>query len=177
MKKREGKQIKQTDLKPFQKLPVAVFMIILFFAVTIILLGSFGILDYKLDKDRQRNNLRKELSYTAEQLSLSFSIPVWNFDFNQIENIIESTMTNQNIYGIVARFDNSTHIRARGQNWEIVAMDKEFPTSDLLVEERNVVYKDKKIGDFKIFASKNKRGHDFWKKVTERDLYGNKRLL
>lgn len=28
-----------------------------------------------------------------------------------------------------------------------------------------------------IFASKNKRGHDFWKKVTERDLYGNKRLL
>ena len=28
-----------------------------------------------------------------------------------------------------------------------------------------------------IFASKNKRGHDFWKKVTDRDLYGNKRLL
>jgi three-Cys-motif partner protein len=28
-----------------------------------------------------------------------------------------------------------------------------------------------------IFASKNKRGNDFWKVVTERDLYGNKRLL
>jgi three-Cys-motif partner protein len=28
-----------------------------------------------------------------------------------------------------------------------------------------------------IFASKNKRGNDFWKKVTDRDLYGNKRLL
>jgi len=28
-----------------------------------------------------------------------------------------------------------------------------------------------------IFASKNKSGHDFWNKVTERDLYGNKRLL
>jgi three-Cys-motif partner protein len=28
-----------------------------------------------------------------------------------------------------------------------------------------------------LFASKNKRGHDFWKTVTERDLYGNRRLL
>jgi len=28
-----------------------------------------------------------------------------------------------------------------------------------------------------IFASKHKRGHDFWNKVTERDLYGNKRLF
>jgi three-Cys-motif partner protein len=28
-----------------------------------------------------------------------------------------------------------------------------------------------------IFASKHKRGKDFWNKVTERDLYGNKRLF
>ena len=28
-----------------------------------------------------------------------------------------------------------------------------------------------------IFASKHKRGQDFWNKVTERDLYGNKRLF
>ena len=28
-----------------------------------------------------------------------------------------------------------------------------------------------------IFASKHKRGHDFWEKVTARDLYGNKRLF
>lgn len=28
-----------------------------------------------------------------------------------------------------------------------------------------------------IFASKHKRGHDFWNKVTERDMYGNKRLF
>lgn len=28
-----------------------------------------------------------------------------------------------------------------------------------------------------IFASKHERGHEFWKKITERDLYGNKRLF
>ena len=28
-----------------------------------------------------------------------------------------------------------------------------------------------------IYASKHKRGNDFWNKVTERDPYGNRRLL
>lgn len=28
-----------------------------------------------------------------------------------------------------------------------------------------------------IFASKSKKGHDFWKEVTKRDIYGQKRLL
>ncbi|MFH0974888.1 MAG: response regulator [Spirochaetota bacterium] len=106
-----------------------------------------------MDKDRQWKNLNKELSLMTEQLSLTLFLPCWNYDYIQIDNIIESTMSNQDIYGIIVRMDSRLHIRTRGPNWEIITADKEFPATGLLVENKSIFYGDKKVAGLQVFAS------------------------
>jgi PAS domain S-box-containing protein len=139
--------------KRFQKMSIANFVIITFITTVFILLVIFGINYYKLEKDRQWSNLQKELSVTAEQLSINFPFPVWTLDYNQIDNIIVSTMSNQNIYGILVNVHYKYFIRARGPKWEIITLNKMFPANGLLIEERNIVHSGETIGSFKLFVS------------------------
>ncbi|MBN2401399.1 MAG: PAS domain S-box protein [Spirochaetes bacterium] len=139
--------------KLFQKKSIATFVIASFITVTAFLVAVFGIIIYKVDKDRQWKNLQTELSVTADQLNLILPLPVWNMDFYQVDNIIESTMSNQNIFGIIVRIEDASRIRARGPKWEIVITEKEFPAVGLLSEQREIKYSGRTIGIFKVFAS------------------------
>jgi two-component system, cell cycle sensor histidine kinase and response regulator CckA len=153
MGKRTGNIKESKEWKRFSKMSVANFIIIAFILVTTAMLAGFGIIDYKLEKDRQWNNLRKELSVTADQLKTSLTLPVWNLDKTQIEKIIESSMSNQNIYGIVINLDNNKYIRSRGADWEIVTPVEEFPTSGLLVEKRDIIYSGEMLSTIYLFGS------------------------
>lgn len=153
MKKKIKGYLKLNNIEPVQKRSIVVFMIIAFMIITTILLCAFGIINYNLDKNRQWKKLRNELSLTANELALILPLPAWNTDYGHVDNIIESSMTNQNIYGIVASIDNSFHIRARGDDWKIITLEKEFPVAGLLSEERNIVYSGQTIGSLKVFAS------------------------
>jgi PAS domain S-box-containing protein len=153
MNKITQKFLQLNNFNSLRKTSIAVFIIIAFVIVTTILIGSFGIINYKLAKASQWENLYKELSVTADELSLILSIPVWNLDYFQVDNIIESTMSNQNIYGVAVTIDDHVRIRARGPRWEIVAMEKEFPAEGLLFEERKIINSGQIVGSFKVFAS------------------------
>ena len=132
---------------------VAIFIIVAFITVTAAMLTGFGIIDYKIEKDRQWKNLRKELSITAEQMKSSLTIPVWHYDSDQVEKVIESSMNNQNIYGIIISANSREYIRARGTDWGIVIPDKGFPTEGLLLEQRDITFSDEQLGTIKLYGS------------------------
>ena len=136
-----------------RRMSVAIFIIVAFITVTAVMLAGFGIIDYKIEKDRQWKNLRKELSITADQMKSSLTIPVWHYDSDQVEKVIESSMNNQNIYGIIISANSREYIRARGQNWGIVIPAEEFSTEGLLLEQRDITYSDEYLGTIKLYGS------------------------
>jgi PAS domain S-box-containing protein len=138
---------------PYEKMSVALFIIIAFIAVTIIMLTGFAILDYKLEKDRLMKNLNNELSVASEQLKFNLAMPIWNVDKIQIEMIIESSMSNLNIYGIIVSDNINNFIRSRGFNWEVITPGKEFSSDGLLMEKRDIIYSGETIGTLKLFGS------------------------
>jgi PAS domain S-box-containing protein len=144
---------KSKKMKPIGKISVATFIIIAFVAGTVLLLTGFGILDYKLDKDRQWKNLQKELARTAEELRLNLTLPAWNLDYPQIDKIIESSMSNQNIYGIIFNAQNKILMRTRGADWQIITPEKEFSPDGLLLEKRDIIFSNETIGTIRLFGS------------------------
>ena len=136
-----------------KKISIASFIIIAFIIITIVFLAFFGLIDYTLEKDRQWMILQQELASTAEELRLNLALPSWNFDYAQIDNIMESTMSNQNIFGIIINIGNNTRMRVRGPDWRIITPVKEFSPEGLLVEKRDIVFSGRKIGAINLFGS------------------------
>lgn len=153
MIEKKEKNGEQKRLGYLRNLSIDVFIVIAFITVTTIMLAGFGIVDYKLEKERQWKNLNKELSLTAEQLKSSLIIPVWNLDNIQIEKIIESSMSNQNIYGVNVSVDNNHYIRSRGTGWEIITPTKDISSDGFLSEKRDIVYSGEKLGVVEIYGS------------------------
>lgn len=138
---------------PFSRMSVPLSIIIAFVIVASILLLGFGIIDFKLEKNRQLNNLHKELERTVEELKSNLSLPVWNYNNDQIDSIIESAMSNQNIYGIVVTISENIYLRARGDDWQIITPDTTFSSDGLLAYKRDILFSGQQIGAIELFGS------------------------
>lgn len=132
---------------------IASFIIIAFVMVSTLFLAVFGVIDYRLEKNRQWNNLSKELASAADELQLSLALPAWNFDYAQIESIIESSMSNQNIFGMIISVGDEHLMRARGADWQIIMPAKDFSHDKLLLEKRDIISFGQNIGMIKLFGS------------------------
>ena len=136
-----------------QKYSVATLVIIALVTTTTLLLGAFGISYYAYDRNRQLAILHHELAVNADRLATGLAAPVWNYDDTQVDKIIESSLMDNNIYGVVANASGKIHVRLRDAQWRMAVGDREFPAGGLIVEERGITFANKPIGTVKVFAS------------------------
>ncbi len=80
--------------------PIARTIILSLLVATTLFLGAFGLRQYLIQGDLQRQELTHRLHTTAEQLTVSLALPLWTFDLDQVERIVESTLQNPEITGI-----------------------------------------------------------------------------
>ena len=136
----------------------SIVAIVIFALVTVstVLLGTFGLINYCMERERQRTKLQSDLAVSADQISAGLALPVWNFDIPQVDKILESVMQNQAIYGVVVSFvdaKSTIHARVRDDQWNIRPTDHEFSAVGLLVEERTLTVESGTIGNLKLFAT------------------------
>src|SRR3990167_10505262 len=110
-----------------QKYSVATLVIIALVTATTLLLGAFGISYYAYDRNRQLAILHQELAVNADRLATGLAAPVWNYDDTQVDKIIESSLMDNNIYGVVANASGNIHVRLRDAQWRMAVGDREFP--------------------------------------------------
>ncbi len=139
-----------------RKTSVVVIVIISLVTVSTLLLGTFGLIAYRSERERQHTKLQNDLLVRADQISAGLALPVWNFDVPQVDKILESVMRDQSIYGIVVVFADAKttiHARVRDGDWNIRSLDQEFPTAGLATAERSLMVPSGTIGTVKIFAT------------------------
>lgn len=139
------------------KFSIALIVIFTLISVVSLFLASFGYLSYQSQKDREYEKLQLELKYSIEQLSTAAALPLWNFDIQQINSILDSTMNIQSIYGIVLTTENVTHpqtyARSRDEYWQVIHLIPHDPDRDALIEERLVKRDMNTVGNVKIYAT------------------------
>lgn len=138
---------------PSRRMSIASFVTLALVALTTLLLGTFGAVNYAIERDRQWTALRKGLAAETEQLAIALALPVWNIDRNQIDKVIESAMHEANIYGIVVEGAGKIHARARDPRWRIVPVDGDFVGTGLLVRKSPVTFGNETIGSVKVYLT------------------------
>ena len=125
--------------------------------VTTLFLGVLGYLSYHTQERNEYEQLQQQMDYSAEQLAAAVALPLWNFDEEQIDSILDSAMKFQSVYGITLAPANSKDrprtIRMRDQNDQIVSVSTPFATAGLLKAGHPVVVAQKEVGFITIYAS------------------------
>lgn len=141
---------------PYRKISIALYVSIALVIITTLLLGILGGLEYKWNRDERWAGFRKDLAWLSEEASASLVVPAWDFNRDQIDNILESIMKNPEVYGILVRLADVKSTlagRVRDDQWSSKKVDRDFSTSGFLVEERNITFSGRTIGAVKVAAT------------------------
>ncbi|HMK37879.1 MAG TPA: PAS domain-containing protein, partial [Bacteroidota bacterium] len=148
-----------------RRVSVASIVITILVGVTTALLGTFGITNHVLEKDRRLNDLRVELKGEAEQLSTDIVLPIWNIDRDQIDKVIESVFNNRNICGVQVFAAGKVHSRVRDAGWNVVPAADSIPVQGLIEESRAVTFSGETIGEVRVFSTPKFLEAELWRSL------------
>jgi PAS domain S-box-containing protein len=119
-----------------------------------LVLAIVGTLGYQAYSRQQWNELVSNLSLRADQISNGIALAIWNFDNNQINKIMESTMKDQAVYGLTVQSGDKHYALARGQQWQIQeARPDDFSNKGLITASRAITFGKEKIGVLELFMT------------------------
>ena len=143
-----------------KKLSLVTVLTLVLVTMTTLLLGVFSLISYLSLKNQEQSKLSNSLTFISEQLSSSLMLPVWNFDYPQIQKIVEIQMRNNNITAIEVTVDGKSFVMCRDAEWRAVKRNSFHPSSDLLMQIKNIVAEEEKIGTVKVFVTSRFMQHD-----------------
>lgn len=132
---------------------IVLVVIVTLVSVSTLVLGSFGIYNYEHEKEYRWNSLRTDLRVTADQMTAGLALPVWNIDREQIDKVIESSMNDRNIMGIVVFAAGRNHIRTRNSSWDVVSVATPFPTDGLEEDSREIRFAGETVGQLHLYIT------------------------
>jgi PAS domain S-box-containing protein len=135
---------------------VTKIIILTLLAVTTLVLSAFGIANYFWERSQRTSELESQLAVTTAQLANSLALPLWNFDSEQVDKIIESTMRNRDVFGVTITA-NGDIARASGfvrdTQWRIVPTQDEIQNRGLLAQSERIVIYGKHVGTVHLFMT------------------------
>jgi PAS domain S-box-containing protein len=133
-----------------KRLSIPVIAAISVVGVTTFVLGGFEAVNYFSEQERRGAALHEKLATATDQLSAGLSIAIWNIDRTQINKIIESAMTDPNIYEVRVNAADEVFLRRRGPDETLLQSDALPPDPDLMTETRPVVFAGEEIGKVEV---------------------------
>jgi two-component sensor histidine kinase/PAS domain-containing protein len=128
---------------------VAPFVIILLVAIVTIMSLVGGAFYWAKRVQQKERALADKVSIVADQAAAALSLPMWNYDENQVEKILESLMRDREVFAIAARQEGdspSARVRGRDDSGRVIALDVLPDAGRLPIASRPVMYQERRIG-------------------------------
>ncbi|WP_229213538.1 ATP-binding protein [Duganella sp. BJB488] len=124
-------------------------------AVVTLVLTTFALYFYQVERAQRWEQLHKTLANSADELSAAVALPAWNFDETQIVTIMKSGLSNRDLYASAVAPVASNHpfIITRNDQAQLVSATRMPDNPELLFEERPIVAGGQNIGTITVFAS------------------------
>jgi len=122
-------------------------------AVTTVLLGTYSILSYRSDAERQRDRLRVLAKVQADELAVALALPVWNIDHAQINRVIGAMARPKSVYGISVLAADGTYGSVRDSDGELVPWNGKSAPGGMIAEERPIVFAGNPIGTVRLLVT------------------------
>lgn len=137
----------------FRRAPLATIVAATLVAVTTLLLVPLSVMSYRSNEKQQWDSLRGLTTVHANGLSAALALPVWNIDREQIEKVIEAMAKPNSVYGIRVSAAGDVHGRVRDDDWRLVHWKDQAIPSDLLIEERAILFSGNRIGTVRLMVT------------------------
>jgi signal transduction histidine kinase len=149
-----------------KKKTVATTISVVLISITTMVLAVFGIVNFINQYSTSSNELRDDLQVRTNQAALGLALPIWNFQYEQAEKVIESIMVDRRI-ACIRLHDELTGrtlaIYGRDEKWNAVKVSSLPPVGDYIHNDSEVVFNGRSVATI-----------DVW--VTTRFLYRDMRI-
>lgn len=137
------------------KVSIAVFVSVTLTAVVTLVLTTFALYFYQVERAQRWQQLHKTLSDSADELAAAVALPAWNFDETQIVTIMKSGLSNRDLYASAVTPVASNHPFILTRNAQAQLVPSEHLPADpaLLSEQRPIVAGGQNIGTITVYAS------------------------
>jgi signal transduction histidine kinase/DNA-binding response OmpR family regulator/HAMP domain-containing protein len=137
------------------KVSIAVFVSVTLTAVVTLVLTTFALYFYQVERAQRWEQLRKTLANSADELAAAVALPAWNFDETQIVTIMKSGLSNRDLYASAVAPAASTRpfILSRNEEAQLVPAERLPSDPELLSEQRPIVAGGQNIGTITVYAS------------------------
>jgi signal transduction histidine kinase len=144
-------------------------IIITLVVIVVSILALFEIYGYRVERQLFTRELEEFAQRKISRLADNLSFPVWEIDDRWVDRIIDSEMTDQNVYALTVRGDGGLHAgKVRDGQWRAVDTAAHDFTGDLISLNRNVVYGNEKIGVVAIYLTRK----FMEERLREKAVYG-----
>jgi PAS domain S-box-containing protein len=137
------------------RVSIAVFVSVALTAVVTLVLSTFALYFYQVERAQRWEQLHKTLATSADELAAAVALPAWNFDETQIVTIMKSGLSNRDLYAsaVVPVASNHPFILTRNDAAQLVSASALPDRPELLMEKRAIVAGGQNIGTISVYAS------------------------
>ncbi|MET0320753.1 MAG: histidine kinase dimerization/phospho-acceptor domain-containing protein, partial [Duganella sp.] len=137
------------------RISIAMFVSVTLTAVVTLVLTTFALYFYHLERTQRWEQLHKTLANSADELASAVALPAWNFDENQITTIMKSGLSNRDLYAsaVAPATGGKPFILTRNAQGNLVEATRAPDNPDLLAERRNITAGGQLIGAITVYAS------------------------
>jgi len=124
-------------------------------AVSTVVWSTFAVFNYCQERAVRSDELRGELQGTASQLAASLELPLWNYDQEQVEKIIASSMEEGQVYGVSVRGSDGRLFAsvARDRHWRTVRGGGAGAAEGIVSRSADIIRYGNRIGTVQVFVT------------------------
>jgi len=137
------------------RVSIAAFVSITLTAVVTLVLTTFALYFYQVERAQRWEQLHKTLANSADELAAAVALPAWNFDETQIVTIMKSGLSNRDLYASAVSpvASNRPFILTRNEQAQLVPATRLPDNPELLSERRAIIAGGQNIGTITVYAS------------------------
>ena len=136
-----------------------------------LVLGLSGSYEYSNEKQQKIAELQDLSERIADRLEKNLVLPLWELDSTWVNDILNTEMTETNIYAISVTGEGDIENRkSRDLSWNIVDSETSI-NSDFIVSERDVYHQGEKIGHIELVISKKFVGEELRELALNQVIY------
>ena len=137
------------------RISIAMFVSVTLTAVVTLVLATFALYFYQVERAHRWEQLHQTLSNSADELASAVALPAWNFDETQITTIMRSGLSNRDLYAsaVTPAAGSRPFILTRDRDGRLAEVAREPDDPQLLAERRAIVTAGRQIGTITVYAS------------------------
>ncbi|UFS69885.1 ATP-binding protein [Geomonas sp. RF6] len=123
--------------------------------VSTVVWSAFAVFNFCREQSVRTVELHEEMNGTAAQLATSLELPLWNFDMEQVERVVTSSLEEGEVYGVVVYSSDGAVITGAGRDaqWHVAKVTGPLKGEELLKASAPIIRYGSRIGTVEVYVT------------------------